>query len=292
MIELIKVVLLGILEGVTEFLPISSTGHLIVGVALLQPNLNEMARETFEIFIQLGAVVAVVFYYASELLGQARRVQSDVQVQRLWLGIVVAFVPAAILGILLRGFIKDVLFNPVTVALSLIVGGVVLIAVEQLPALRARQAAYEAPPDVPTPLPPSTENAPLPSISLRQALLIGLAQTIALIPGMSRSAASIVGGMLVGLPRTTATKFSFYLAIPTLGLATLADLALSLNELSASDLPYFVVGTIVAGIVAWLSIRWLLGYVARHTLVLFGVYRIIAGTVILLLVATSLLPMG
>jgi undecaprenyl-diphosphatase len=268
LVELIKVIILGIVEGITEFLPISSTGHLIVAVALLQPNIS--LDGTFEIFIQLGAVVAVVFYYWRDLFRQVRTVRSDPAVRRLWLAIVVAGIPAALVGIPLRGVIKEVLFNPVTVAVALIVGGIALIVVERRPMMPASTTELSA-------------------VSLRQALFIGVAQTLALIPGASRSAVSIIGGMFTGLNRQTATQFSFYLAIPTLGGATVLELLLSLDEIQGSDLVYLIVGAVVSGIVAWIAIGWLLRYIATHTFVQFGIYRIIAGVVILMLSALALL---
>ena len=197
MIEWLKVILLGIVEGVTEFLPISSTGHLIVAAALLDFQ-NSMGG-TFEIFIQLGAVVAVVLFYRRQLVQQARTLPSSRDVQRFWLAIVVASIPAALFGFLLRHWIKAVLFSPGVVAISLIVGGLIFLLVERG---RREDAAR------------TTEST---QISLRQAIIVGLAQTTALIPGVSRSGASIIGGMGAGLSRRAATEFSFYLAIPVLG---------------------------------------------------------------------------
>ena len=263
MIELLKVVILGIVEGITEFLPISSTGHLIVTVALLKPEIS--LEGTFEIFIQLGAVVAVIVYYRRDLWRQVTTVRSDPTVQRLWLCLIVGAIPAGLVGLLLRNFIKTTLFNPVTVAVALIVGGIVLILVE-------RKSLGQSPTERQT-----IASADLSVVSLRQAFLIGIAQATALIPGVSRSAASIIGGIFVGLNRQTATQFSFYLAIPTLGGATILDLLLSLDDLQGSDLVYLVVGAVVAGVVAWFAIGWLLRYVAGHTFVQFGIYRVIAG---------------
>lgn len=268
LIEIIKVILLGIVEGITEFLPISSTGHLIVAVALLKPEIS--IEGTFEIFIQIGAVVAVIAYYWSDIWQQARTVRTDRTVQRLWLGIIIAAMPAGLAAFALRSLIKEALFNPTVVAISLIIGGIVLILIERRPLRETNTTALKA-------------------ISLRQALLVGIAQTVALIPGVSRSAASIIGGMMGGLDRQTATQFSFYLAIPTLGGATIIDLLLSLDELQPNDLVYLVVGAVVSGIVAWLAIRWLLRYVASHNFVQFGIYRVIAGIVILILVAATVL---
>lgn len=271
--DLIKAVILGIVEGVTEFLPISSTGHLIVAAALLRFNPDLM--ETFVIFIQLGAVLAVALFYARDLLEQVRSVASSRAVQQFWLALIIATVPAAAAGFVLRGFVRDVLFHPVPIAVALIVGGLVLIWIE-----RRRPAAPAA-----QPVSGTAAEAEARAITLRQALLIGVAQTLALIPGVSRSAASIVGGMSVGLSRLAATRFSFYLALPTLGGATVADLVLSLDELNGDDLLLLLVGMVTAAIVAWLSIRWLLRFVAGHTFIGFGYYRIAVGVVILIFAA-------
>lgn len=259
-----QIVVLGVVEGITEFLPISSTGHLLVASDLI--GFQHSLGGTFEIFIQLGAVLAVVGFYASDLIGQARAVTHDRAVQRFWLAIVVAFLPAAVVGLALRDFIKTVLFeSPTVIAVALIVGGVVLIAIERLLQRQPTITSVE-------------------QIRVRDALAIGLAQVAALIPGVSRSGASMVGGLLTGLDRVTATKFSFYLAIPTLGAATLVDLLGSLDLLTPDDLGRLLLGALVSFVVAWLCIGWLLRYVARNSFTAFGVYRIIAGALILALV--------
>ena len=268
MSEWLKVILLGIIEGVTEFLPISSTGHLIVASALL--DFQNSLNGTFEIFIQLGAVLAVVFYYRRALLGQLRAIPSDQNVQTFWLGILLAVVPAGVVGFLLRDWIKEVLFSPIVVASSLILGGIIFLFVERRP-------------------PPEEEvtTEEVTHITLRQAIIVGLAQTIALIPGVSRSGASIIGGMQAGLNRETATQFSFYLAIPTLGGATLLELFSALNDISTSAIAALLLGMAASAVVAWLSIDWLLRYVARNTFMIFGYYRIIAGLLILLVVSNG-----
>lgn len=271
MLELLKIIIIGLIEGITEFLPVSSTGHLIVATSLLQPALSAGARDTFEIFIQFGAVIAVVAYFWRDLLAKARALPSDRGTQRFVLAVLVACVPAAAIGFVFRDAIKATFFNPLTVAITLIAGGVVLIVIERLPAIRAHAAG----------------NVDFSQISIPRALGIGVLQTLALIPGVSRSAAAIVGGMAGGLNRETATAFSFYLAIPILGGATVLDLLFSLDKLQASDLPYFVLGALVSAIVAWISIRWLLRYVASHTYVTFGIYRILAGLAILALIAAG-----
>ncbi len=270
MLELLKVFLLGIVEGITEFLPISSTGHLIVASALLRPDFSVALEGTFEIFIQLGAVVAVVVYYRRDLIQQVLSVRSDEGTRRLWLALVISAIPAAVVGFLFRNAIKELLFNPVVVAISLIVGGVLFILIER------RLAAQ--------PLPPATD---VTAITPRQALMIGLVQTLSLVPGVSRAATSIFGGMLMGLDRQTATRYSFYLAIPILGGATIVDLLLSLDDFTSSDFIYLAIGAIVSGIVAFIAIGWLLRYIAHNSFVPFGYYRIAAGIIILVVFANS-----
>ena len=261
--ELVKATVLGIVEGITEFLPISSTGHLLVAADLLR--FGGSAGGTFEIFIQFGAVIALLAFYARDLLGQAAAIPRDGRVRRFWLCVLLAFLPAALVGVLLRGWIKTVLFaSPALIATSFILGGIVLIAVERLPRRKVTTVEAEA-------------------ATLRQALLIGLAQVLALVPGVSRSGASIVGGMLVGLDREAATRFSFYLAIPTLGAATLLELATSLRRLEGGGALLLAVGTVVSMVVAFASIGWLLRYVQSNSFVPFGVYRIAAGLVVLAL---------
>jgi len=261
------VVILGIVEGLTEFLPISSTAHLLIVSDLLgfQNNIGG----TFEIFIQIGAIFAVVAYYANDLLAQARALTTSATTRRFWLAILLAFLPAAVVGIALRSWIKQVLFaSPSVIAWALILGGIVLIVIERLPKPAVRAQNVE-------------------QVSFGQALGIGVAQVLALVPGVSRSGASMVGGILGGLDRRTATAFSFYLAIPTLGAATLFDLLRSLDQISGSDIGRLLLGAVVAGVVAWISIGWLLRYVAGHSFVAFGIYRIVAGALILVLVAVG-----
>jgi len=263
------VVVLGVVEGLTEFLPISSTAHLLLVADLL--GFQGSIGGTFEIFIQLGAIVAVVAYYARALIGQARSLPTSSSARRFWIAIIIAFVPAAVVGLALRNWIKQVLFaSPTVIAWALILGGVVLIAIERLP----KRA-------------PSVRDVE--QISFLQALGIGVAQVLALVPGVSRSGASIVGGMISGLDRPTATAFSFYLAIPTLGAATLVDLLGSLDQITASDVGRLALGALVAGVVAWVSIGWLLRYVAGHSFVAFGIYRIVVGALVLALVAAGVL---
>lgn len=267
--ELIKIILLGIVEGITEFLPISSTGHLIVFTHLLRSDMGRLGG-TFEIFIQLGAVVAVVVYYFGNICQQLSTFHKDPATQRLWMNIIIAAIPAAVLGFLLRDFIKETLFHPVVVATALIIGGVIFILIERTPRLENAGQTLDA-------------------ITLKKAGIIGIFQALALIPGVSRAGATIIGGLLNGINRSVITQFSFYLAIPVLGGATTLDLIFSLDELRNGDLVYLLIGAMVSGIVAWLAIRWLLAYISKNSFMVFGYYRIIAGMIILVLFATHLI---
>ncbi|PDV96508.1 undecaprenyl-diphosphatase [Candidatus Chloroploca asiatica] len=270
-----KVVVLGIVQGITEWLPISSTGHLLIVSKLL--NYQGSIGGTFEIFIQVGTVVAVVAFYIQDLLKQAqallgRSTSEEARAARtLWLGIVIAMVPAGIVGLLARDFIKAVLFEtPQVIAGALIFGGIVFLVIELIP---QRQ----------------TLTTELGQVSWKQALGVGIAQIFALIPGMSRSGSCIVGGLLAGLDRRTATAFSFYLAMPVLGGATLVDLISSLDDVQPDDWGRLLLGAVVSMIVGYLTIGWLLNYIARHNFVAFGIYRIIIGVLILGLVAVGVL---
>jgi undecaprenyl-diphosphatase len=278
----LSAVLLGVVEGLTEFLPISSTGHLIVAENLIG---YKDTGETFTIVIQLGAILAVVFYYwkllISKLGGLFRGDQLSV---RFWINIVVACIPAAVIGLLFEKKIKSVLFTPTVVAISLIVGGIVLYVVETR---RASVAHAEAP--------AHTEEKPEPdldSITLTQALWVGVAQIFSvLFPGTSRSGSSIVGGLLSGMNRVTATAFSFFLGIPLLGAAGLYSLYKARDTVSqvTGGTSALLIGTVVSFVVALASVTWLLRYVSGHDFKGFAVYRVVAGVVILMLVATGVI---
>ena len=267
--DFIKVIILGIIEGVTEFLPISSTGHLIIGTAVLE--FNNFNEGTFEIFIQIGATLAVVWYFRDDLWRQLRTIHKDPGVQRLWFSVLMAFIPTAILGLSFNETMKRYLLTSEVVGSALIFGGFVFLLVERF-GFEDETRTYE-----------------LTEIRPNQALTVGLLQALALIPGMSRSGVSIIGGMLVGMSRETATRFSFYLAIPTLMSATLFELFQARDTITSDNLFDLVLGAGVSGIVAWLSIGWLLRYVSNNSFVPFGLYRIAAGIVILLLIADGTL---
>ena len=246
--------ILGVVEGVTEFLPVSSTGHLIVAGDLLGWTGERAA--TFEIFIQLGAILAVVWLYRARFftaLAHARGPEG----KAFLLPLFVAFLPAAVVGLALHHWIKAYLFTPAVVAAALVVGGLVILLLER----RTRPATVT----LATPMP------------LRIALGIGLAQILALIPGTSRSAATILGGFALGCTREAATEFSFLLSVPVLGAATLYDLYKSRGALGPGDLPLFTIGTVVAFVVAFVVIQRFLRYVAGHDFRVFAWYRIAFG---------------
>jgi undecaprenyl-diphosphatase len=262
--NLLDVIILGLVEGLTEFLPVSSTGHLIIVGHWL--GLTSDKAKTFEIFIQLGAVLAVAWEYRRQLFALLVRARHEQQARAFLGKIFVAFLPAAIVGLLVHSLIKKHLFHQTPVALALIVGGVAMYLVEQF-AKPKPAADVEA-------------------ITWSQALGVGLFQTLSLLwPGVSRSASTIIGGLVIGLDRSAATVFSFYLAIPTLGAATLYDLFKSRNDLSSEDLVPFGLGLAVSFVVSLLVVRGLLRYVRHHSFKPFAIYRIAFGVLVLLLPA-------
>jgi undecaprenyl-diphosphatase len=261
--DLIVAVILGLVEGLTEFLPVSSTGHLIVAGSLL--NFTGERAKLFEIVIQAGAIVAVCWEYRARLFAVARGLPRDRGAQRFVLNLLIAFLPAAVLGLAFASAIKARLFAPVPVAGAFIAGALVILWAER------RQRAR----------PDSVRIRSVDELRWTDALKIGFAQALALIPGTSRSGATIIGGMLFGLSRQAATEFSFFLAIPTLFAATGYDLFKNRHLLSTGDLSMIAVGFVVAFVSAFFTIRALLRYVAHHDFVPFAWYRIAFGLVIL-----------
>ncbi len=281
MLELAKAAMLGVVEGITEFLPISSTGHLIVASRALAVT---DSGGTFEIVIQLGAVLAVVWFYRRDLSRRITQVRAN---RRFWTALAVGVLPAGVLGFLFIDAVKATLFTPTTVGIALIVGGLVIWWVERRP---QPPNGHEV--EVRSGIVDVDASGPrgLDSIDVATALRIGLIQLTAMIPGVSRSGATIIGGMLVGLDRQTATAYSFYLAIPVLGGATLFDLLQNLSANSAAGrTAEFAVGILFSFVTAFVAVGWLLKYVARHDFRGFAVYRIIAGLLILGLVASGAL---
>jgi undecaprenyl-diphosphatase len=255
-------VILGIVEGLTEFLPISSTGHLILAGDLL--GFHDEKAKVFEIAIQTGAMLAIVWEYRRRFLGVAVGAFSDPVAQRFIINLIVAFIPAAVLGLAFGSLIKQHLFSAVPVAMAFIVGGVIILWVER----RGQTARVDRVIDVD-------------DMTWRDALKVGIAQTFALIPGTSRSGATIIGGMLFGLSRKVATEFSFFLAVPTLVAAGAYSLLKHRALLSSADIGFFAVGFVTSFISAFVCVRWLLRYIATHDFTVFAWYRIVFGLVVL-----------
>ena len=263
-ILLLKAAVLGVVEGLTEFLPISSTGHLILAGAILDFN-GEKAK-VFDVAIQTGAILAVILVYWQKIRSTLLDLPSQQQARLFVLNVLIAFVPAVILGLLFGKAIQDTLFTPQVVATSFIIGGVIILWAER------RQARAETAPRI----------LEVEDMDWRDALKVGLAQCLALIPGTSRSGATIIGGMMLGLSRKAATEFSFYLAMPTLIGAGAYSLFKERALLSTDDWPVFGVGLLFSFLSAWLCVRWLLRYIATHSFVPFAWYRIAFGGVVLL----------
>lgn len=262
--SLVVALVLGIVEGLTEFLPISSTGHLIVAGSLLGYVGDE--AKVFEIAIQSGAMLAIVWEYRARFARVLRGATREPAAQRFIVNIAIAFVPAAVLGLLFGSAIKASLFHPVPVALAFVVGALVILWVER----RGRGPVAA----------PRVEEVD--DMTASDALKVGIAQAFALVPGMSRSGATIIGGMLFGLSRKTATEFSFFLAIPTMFAATAHEFLKYRQLFSAHDIPMLAVGSVVSFISAFIAVRALLRFVASHNFMAFAWYRIIFGVIVLL----------
>ncbi|MDR0578944.1 MAG: undecaprenyl-diphosphate phosphatase [Candidatus Accumulibacter sp.] len=256
---LLKALILGVVEGLTEFLPISSTGHLILAGDLL--DFNDDRGKLFEIAIQSGAILAVVWEYRERILGVARGLGRERPANRFALNLLIAFLPAAVLGLLFKKAIEAYLFQPLSVAAAFIAGAFVILWAER------REHAIRV---------PSVDD-----MSPLDALKLGLAQALALIPGTSRSGATIIGGLLFGLSRKAATEFSFFLAIPTLIGATVYQLYKERALLSADDIGMWVAGFAAAFVSAFLCVRWLLRFISTHDFTPFAWYRIAFGIVVL-----------
>lgn len=261
----LKAIIMGVVEGFTEFLPISSTGHLILTEHLLGFAGMEDKMKVFEIVIQAGAMMAVIWEFRARIGAVLGGIFTDPVQQRFALNVLIAFLPAAIMGLLFSSAIKEHLFAPIPVAAAFIIGGFVILWVEK----RAKDN-------------PAVERiTSLDQITAVDALKIGVAQAFALIPGTSRSGATIMGSMIFGFSRKVATEFSFFLAIPTLIGATVYSLYKDRALLSTDDLSFFTLGTVAAFISAFLCIRWLLRYIMTHTFVIFAWYRIVFGLIVL-----------
>jgi undecaprenyl-diphosphatase len=259
LVLLAKAAVMGVVEGLTEFLPISSTGHLILAGALL--GFDDDKSKVFDIAIQTGAILAVIIVYWQKIRETLVALPTEKRAQRFALNVAIGFLPAIVLGLLLGKYIKAHLFTPQVVATTFILGAfVILWAERRQTAVRVQEVDDMTPFD---------------------ALKVGLVQCFALVPGTSRSGATIIGGMLLGLSRKAATDFSFFLAMPTLIGAGAYSLVKERHLLSASDLPMFGVGLLFSFLSAWICVRWLLRYISSHSFVPFAWYRIVFGIIVL-----------
>jgi undecaprenyl-diphosphatase len=260
-ITFFQAVLLGLVEGLTEFLPVSSTGHLILLIDLL--GFKGPPGKMFEIVIQLGAILAVVWIYRMKILTVVQGVFTEVPARKFTINLMLAFLPAMAIGALAYSFIKDVLFSPWVVSVALIVGGIAILLIERM----RKVALYRASEDIPW----------------RRALAIGFFQCVAMIPGVSRSGATIMGALLVGVERRAAAEFSFLLAIPTMLAAASYDLYKNRDVLTADNLAIVAVGFVTAFLVAFAVVRTALGFISRHGFTPFAIYRIVVGAAMLAL---------
>ena len=257
---LINAIILGIVEGLTEFLPVSSTGHLILAGQLL--GFNDDKGKVFEIAIQFAAILAVVWEYRARLAHTLTSIASEAVSQRLAINLIVAFLPAAVLGFLFLKQIKAHLFNPIVVASAFIIGGLLILWAER------RQHVIHA--------------ESVDDMTWRDALKVGFAQALSMIPGTSRSGATIIGGLFFGLSRRAATEFSFFLAIPTMFAATLYDVYKHRDLFSVDDIALFAVGGTVSFISAFFAVRGLIRFISRHDFTVFAWYRIAFGVIVLI----------
>lgn len=264
-----KALVMGVVEGLTEFLPISSTGHLIIAGQAI--NFSSGNSVVFEIVIQMAAIFAVIFEYKQRVVSTVVGLGRDPVANRFAINVILAFLPLAVLGLIFASQIKSVLFAPLPVAVAFIVGGFLILLVERKVASPTHVYRIKEVDDM----------------TWKDGLKIGFIQALALIPGTSRSGSTIVGGLWIGMSRVSATQFSFFLAMPTILAASLYELYDSRGLLSISDLPVFLVGSVASFISAYVCVRWLLRYVAGHDLRWFAWYRIFFGALILLVTQTG-----
>ena len=289
-VVLLKAAVMGIVEGLTEFLPISSTGHLILAGALL--GLDDEKGKVFDIAIQTGAIFAVILVYWQKISRTVLDLPTDITARRFAANVVIAFLPAVVLGLLFGKQIKMYLFTPEVVASTFILGGLIILWVEQKLKANASSGLLHGD-SAENVLTSSAAEQPLARIqnvddmTPLDALKVGFVQCLAMIPGTSRSGATIIGGMVLGLSRKAATDFSFYLAIPTLIGAGVYSLYKEHALLSMADAPTFAVGLLFSFISAWICVRWLLRYIASHSFVPFAWYRIVFGIAVWLTAYTG-----
>ncbi len=266
---LIKAAIMGVVEGLTEFLPISSTGHLILAGALL--GFDDEKAKVFDIAIQTGAIFAVILVYWQKIRSTLVALPTEKKAQQFALNVLIAFIPAVVLGLLFGKVIKAHLFTPVVVATTFIIGGFIILWAEKLQKNTSTPVRVNDVDDM----------------TAMDAVKVGLVQCLAMIPGTSRSGATIIGGMLLGLSRKAATDFSFFLAMPTLIGAGVYSFYKERAVLSMADIPMFSVGLLFSFVSAWLCVRWLLRYISTHDFVPFAYYRIVFGVIVLVTASTG-----
>jgi len=258
---LFKAILLGIVEGVTEFLPVSSTGHLILVGHFMK--FSGPFSVLFDIFIQLGAILAVVLYYRKKILSSLQHLKPSSWGFKLWSLVIIAFLPSAILGFLSHDFIEQYLFSPLTVSLALIVGAILILIVEKKRSVATREDMH--------------------SLSRRESFFIGLAQCLSLFPGMSRSSSTMLGGLVLGLSAKAAAEFSFFLAIPTMLAATGYSLLKGFSQITRVEWTMLSIGFFVSFFVAYFVVGKFITYLGKHSLTIFAYYRLVVGIIMLLL---------
>lgn len=262
--EYVNAILLAVVEGITEFLPVSSTGHLILAESFLKIGEDETFADAFIVIIQLPAILSVCIYFWAQLW-PIKDGALDSKIVTLWVKVIAAFIPAVVLGLLLDDLI-EALFNEIAVAIALIVGGIIILLVER----RTYEGATDS----------------IHDLSFKQAISIGFCQCLAMIPGTSRSGATIVGGLLLGASRSVAAEFSFFLAIPTMVGATAYKVMKNGLEFTGHQWTLIALGSVVAFLVAYAVVAFLMAFIQKHSFSVFGVYRIVIGVIVLLLVAT------
>ncbi len=262
-IDILKAVFLGLIEGLTEFIPVSSTAHLLIASKII--NFQSISNNIFEVVIQLGAILAICVLYRKKIFDLIFKIKERSQ-QKFILNVTLAFLPAAVIGVAIHDLIKTYLFSSSVIAIALIVGGILMIIIDRNPKEQ------------------NSKITDLDEITPKTAFFIGLFQCIAMIPGTSRSGATIIGGLLLGLGRKTATEFSFFLAIPTIAGASVYDFFKNSSELTSSNLYLILIGLVVSFLSALFVIKWFINFVSKHSFVSFGIYRIIIGILVLLFI--------
>jgi undecaprenyl-diphosphatase len=269
-LDFIKAAILGVVEGLTEFLPVSSTAHLLLTSQII--DFTAIQNNLFEIVIQFGAILAICVLYYRKIFNIAFTIKQKSS-QKFILNLFLAFLPSAFIGLILHDFIKKVLFSNLVISIALIVGGIIMIIIDKKRGAINKQTSDEQ--DI-------IDDGKITNISSKQAILIGFFQSIAIIPGTSRSGATIIGGLMAGLNRKMAAEFSFFLAIPTIFAASIYDLYKNFDSLNIENMQLILVGLITSFFSAILVIKWFIAFVSKNSFVSFGIYRIVIGLIILL----------